>query len=125
MTAWEVCHYSFPDDDGETLERVLDDLPPVTLNEFVGSVAEYSVLRASQMDALVVLLMMRGKGVGQIEEGLLYVPDHVRQECRAAMSQGLFAAEDWQRLWEIGFGTAGSKVAFEALSPKHGFSRQI
>ena len=125
MTAWEVCHYAFPDDDGETLERVLDDLPPSILPELVGSFSDYSVLLLGQTEALFVLLVMGENGVEPLKNGFLYVPDHARHECISVMSQWAIAAGDWWRLWDIEFGSAGSLAAFEALSFKHGFSRQI
>ena len=125
MTFWEVCHYAFPDDDGETLERVLDELSSKVRAGMVGLSCDYSVLSVTKADAVYVLLTAGEKGVKLIKDGILHVPDWARQDCVTAMSEGGISAREWRRPLHVEFGMAGSKAAFEALSSKHGFSRQI
>jgi hypothetical protein len=125
MTAGEVCHYAFPDDDGETLERVLDELSPKVRVGMVGFSCDYSVLSVTKADAVYVLLTAGEKGVKLIKDGIFYVPDAARQDCVTAMSDGNTLVEGWWRFLDVEFASAASKDAFEALSSKHGFCRQI
>jgi hypothetical protein len=125
MTVWEVCHYAFPDDDGETLERVLDELSSKVRAGMVGLSYDYSVLSVTKADAVYVLLTSGEKGVKLIKDGILYVPDPARQDCVTAMSDGNTLVEGWWRFLDVEFASAASKDAFEALSSKHGFCRQI
>ena len=125
MTVWEVCHYAFPDDDGETLERVLDELSPKVRAGMVGSFPDYSVLSLTEGGAISVLLRAGESGVQGVEGGILYVPDAAREDCVSALSDGNTRVEGWWRFLDVEFASAASKAAFEALSSKHGFCRQI
>jgi hypothetical protein len=123
MTIREV--YDFPDDDGETLERVLDDLSPITRSDMVGTFADHTVLLLSKADAALVFLMMSEKALELLEEGALYVPDEAQRDCLSAIADGSIGARKWWRPLIVEFGSAVSRAAFDALSSTHGFSRQI
>lgn len=124
MTIWEVCHYGFPDDDGQTLGRVLNDLCEITRADMVGTFADFTVLSLTKADAALLFLILSERGV-ELEDGILYVPDEARQDCLTAASQGSIRVHSWWRPLHVEFGSVGSKAAFDALSSKHGFSRQI
>lgn len=124
MTIWEVCHYAFPDDDGETLERVLDDLCAITRADMVGTFADFTALSLTKADAALLFLVMSENGV-ELDDGILYVPGEARQDCLTAVSEASITVREWWCPLLVEFASAASRDAFDALSSKHGFSRQI
>lgn len=125
MKAWEVCHYAFPDDDGETLERALDALSSKVRAGMVGSFPDYSVLLLTEGGAISVLIRAGESGVEGVGGGILYVPDAAREDCVSALSDGNTRVEGWWRFLDVEFASAATRAAFEALSSKQGFCRQI
>lgn len=114
MTIREV--YDFPDDDGETLERVLDALPGSILREMEERPCGAWVVSMQSTDAMALLLAVRDPDLLLLDNGDVYVPDNARRECLDALSRGSITVVKWRRLHAIEFRSKAAQAAFERYS---------
>lgn len=114
MTAWEVCHYVFPDDGGATFEGVIEAVPGSTLRDMEERPHAAWLLSVSRAEATPLLLAVSELGILLFADDTLFVPDAARLDCLTAMSQLSITNAEWHRVHGVEFRTRAARMAFEA-----------
>jgi len=121
MNCWREFIYDFPDDDGETLHRILDALPArfgptLTWIPFGG----WRLQLESATAAVFLRMALPELGVADerfpfLEGHELYVPSHVRDECETELAERCASPAIWSDLNAIAFYDEEARLFFDGL----------